>query len=64
MPPDGILETEAATATDPVRTPRLVLTPIGRQRLGLRHVGTIHREGLVERHPGLHPDAPFALYRR
>jgi RimJ/RimL family protein N-acetyltransferase len=34
------------------------------ERLGLRHVGTIHREGLVERHVGLQPDAPFALYRR
>ena len=34
------------------------------ERLGLRHVGTIRRAGLVEGRTGLHPDAPFALYRR
>jgi len=33
------------------------------RRLGLRDTGVIHREGLVEGSPGLHPDAPFALYR-
>lgn len=33
------------------------------ERLGLRAVGTLRREGLVEGRPGLHPDALFALYR-
>ncbi len=33
------------------------------QRIGLRPDGILHREGLVEGRPGLHPDAPFALYR-
>jgi RimJ/RimL family protein N-acetyltransferase len=33
------------------------------RRLGMRPAGEIRREGLVEGHPGLHPDAPFALYR-
>ncbi|HEY6746869.1 MAG TPA: GNAT family N-acetyltransferase [Mycobacteriales bacterium] len=33
------------------------------ERLGLRPAGTLHREGLVEGRPGLHPHAPFALYR-
>lgn len=33
------------------------------ERLGLRPAGTIRRKGLVEGHPGIHPDAPFALYR-
>jgi RimJ/RimL family protein N-acetyltransferase len=33
------------------------------ERLGLRPVGTLRREGLVEGRIGLHPDAPFALYR-
>lgn len=33
------------------------------ERLGMRHVGTIRREGLVEGRDGLQPDAPFALYR-
>jgi RimJ/RimL family protein N-acetyltransferase len=32
--------------------------------LGLRYAGVIHREGLVEGAAGLHPDAPFALYRQ
>lgn len=34
------------------------------RRIGLRDVGVIHREGLVAGRPGLHPDAPFALYRQ
>ena len=34
------------------------------ERLGMRHAGTIHREGLIEGREGLHPDAPFVLYRR
>lgn len=33
------------------------------ERLGMRPVGTIRREGLVEGRIGLHPDALFALYR-
>ena len=33
------------------------------RRLGLREAGVIHREGLVEARPGLHPNACFALYR-
>lgn len=33
------------------------------ERLGLRSVGTIQREGLVEGRIGLHPDAPSALSR-
>ena len=33
------------------------------RRLGLRDAGVILREGLVEGSSGLHPDAPFALYR-
>jgi len=33
------------------------------RHLGMRDAGVIHREGLVEGRPGLHPDAPFALYR-
>ena len=32
-------------------------------RVGLRDTGVIRREGLVAGRPGLHPDAPFALYR-
>lgn len=32
-------------------------------RIGMQEVGVIHREGLVEGHPNLRPDAPFALYR-
>lgn len=34
------------------------------EKLGLRFTGVIRREGLVEGRPGIHPDAPFALYRR
>lgn len=33
------------------------------ERLGMQPVGTIRREGLIEGRTGLHPDAPFALYR-
>ena len=33
------------------------------RRLGLRESGVIHREGLVAGRAGLHPQAPFALYR-
>ena len=33
------------------------------ERLGLRPAGTLHREGLIEGRPGLHPEALFALYR-
>ena len=33
------------------------------ERLGMREVGTIRREGLVEGRVDVHPDAPFALYR-
>ncbi len=33
------------------------------RRLGLRDSGVIYREGLMAGHSGLHPDAPFALYR-
>lgn len=33
------------------------------ERLGLRPVGTIRREGLVEGRIGVHSDAPFALYQ-
>ncbi len=33
------------------------------ERLGMRPVGVIRRPGLVEAQPGIHPDAPFALYR-
>ncbi len=32
-------------------------------RLGLHDAGVIHREGLIAGRPGLHPEAPFALYR-
>lgn len=34
------------------------------ERLGMRPVGIIRREGLVEGRTGVQPDAPFALYRR
>jgi RimJ/RimL family protein N-acetyltransferase len=34
------------------------------ERLGMRPAGIIRREGLVEGRIGVHPDAPFALYRR
>lgn len=33
------------------------------QRLGMRQVGLIRHEGLIEDRSGLHPNAPFALYR-
>jgi len=33
------------------------------RRLGMRDAGVMHREGLVAGRLGLHPDAPFALYR-
>lgn len=33
------------------------------RRLGLRRAGVLHRPGVVAGRPGLHPDAPFALYR-
>ena len=33
------------------------------ERLGMRPAGIIRREGLVEGRTGVHPDAPFALYR-
>lgn len=32
------------------------------ERLGMRRVGTIRREGLVEGRTGIQPDAAFALY--
>ena len=32
-------------------------------RLGMRPAGLIRREGLIEGQSGLHPNAPFALYR-
>jgi RimJ/RimL family protein N-acetyltransferase len=34
------------------------------ERLGMRPAGIIRRSGLVEGRSGVHPDAPFALYRR
>jgi RimJ/RimL family protein N-acetyltransferase len=33
------------------------------ERLGMHPAGIIRREGLIDGHTGLHPDAPFALYR-
>ena len=33
------------------------------ERLGMRPVGIIHREGVIEGRTGVHPNAPFALYR-
>lgn len=33
------------------------------RRLGMRPAGLIRREGLIEGQSGLHPNAPFALYR-
>jgi RimJ/RimL family protein N-acetyltransferase len=33
------------------------------ERLGMRPAGIIRRDGLVEGRTGIHPDAPFALYR-
>jgi RimJ/RimL family protein N-acetyltransferase len=34
------------------------------ERLGLRPAGIIRRAGLIQGRTGVHPDAPFALYRR
>ena len=33
------------------------------ERLGMRRARIIRREGLIEGRTGVHPDAPFALYR-
>jgi RimJ/RimL family protein N-acetyltransferase len=33
------------------------------RRLGMRLVGRIRRHGLLEGRSGVHPDAPFVLYR-
>lgn len=33
------------------------------RRLGMQPAGLIRREGLIEGRPGLHPNAPFAVYR-
>ena len=33
------------------------------ERLGMRSAGIIRRTGLIEGRTGVHPDAPFALYR-
>ncbi len=33
------------------------------RHLSMRQVGVIRREGLIEGSPGIHADAPFALYR-
>lgn len=33
------------------------------ERLGMRPAGIIRRDGLVAGRTGIHPDAPFALYR-
>lgn len=33
------------------------------ERLGMRDVGIIQRVGLIEGRAGIHPDAPFSLYR-
>ena len=33
------------------------------ERLGMRPAGIIRRDGLVEGRTGIHPDAPFAVYR-
>jgi RimJ/RimL family protein N-acetyltransferase len=33
------------------------------ERLGLRPAGILRRDGLIEGRTGVHPDAPFALYR-
>jgi RimJ/RimL family protein N-acetyltransferase len=33
------------------------------ERLGMRSAGIVRREGLVAGRIGVHPDAPFALYR-
>lgn len=34
------------------------------ERLGMQQTAIIRREGLIEGRTGVHPDAPFALYRR
>jgi hypothetical protein len=36
--------------------------PGGDERLGMADVGEVHAPGLVEGRPGVHHDAPFALY--
>jgi hypothetical protein len=33
-------------------------------RLGMRPAGTIRGAGRIQGRTGVHPDAPFALYRR
>jgi RimJ/RimL family protein N-acetyltransferase len=33
------------------------------ERLGMRQAGILRRDGLIEGRTGVHPDAPFALYR-
>ncbi|MDQ2850525.1 MAG: GNAT family N-acetyltransferase [Actinomycetota bacterium] len=52
------------------RTPIVAFTEVHNQpsqavmrRLGMRAAGMIRRPGLVQGRPGLHPAAPFALYR-
>jgi RimJ/RimL family protein N-acetyltransferase len=52
------------------QTPIVAFTEVHNQasqavmrHLGMRPAGMIRRTGLVEGRPGLHPDAPFALYR-
>jgi hypothetical protein len=32
------------------------------ERLGMRYDREIHHPGLIAGRPGVHPDAPFALY--
>ncbi len=57
-------------ATHEPRSPIVAFTEVHNEasqavmrRLGMRPAGVIRRHGLVEGRPGLHPDAPFALYR-
>lgn len=52
------------------RTPIVAFTEVHNRpsqavmrHLGMRPSGVIRRPGLIEGCPGLHPDAPFALYR-
>jgi len=52
------------------RTPIVAFTEVHNQasqavmrHLRMRPSGVIRRSGLIEGRPGLHPDAPFALYR-
>ena len=55
-----VLDTEGAL------TPRAaldIILPVLDALAVAHHAGIIHREGLVEGRPGLHPDAPFALHR-